>query len=60
MSKKLDNRYTQAHLEADVGRMTIEMWQKQNLIRVLEARVDELDPPDAPEPEKETEKDNDA
>lgn len=45
MSKPLDISLTMDDLALHVGRVTLELLAKQKQIAVLEARVDELDPP---------------
>jgi len=50
MSKILDVNVTMDEYAFKVGVMQVLMWQMEKKIRVLEKRVDELDPPDTPEP----------
>lgn len=47
MSKVLNIAVTPDDLALRVGRMMLQLWQYEKQIRVLEARVDELDPPEA-------------
>ena len=49
MSKSIDVKFGQPQVAVKVGQLVLQLWAAEAQIRALEARVDELDPPETPD-----------